>query len=306
MKNSVRELRTEHGWSQGDLADKLEVSRQTVNAIETGRYDPSLPLAFAIAKLFGKPIEKILGKYELKDGVAKIFETLVVKVMTLRLMAEAGVRQGLRQEQRVPKLIMQTLFERIHRAVSCIRAKAKRGKILGNAVRSWKLPEFSGAIKPNVRVFHLTKGVAAFVSQHENCAIPPAGRRRASAQVLRFRRTSWPTASRRFRRSSGRKLGYLEFRGAAFHGWHPQRREMLIGTRFGDTTQLHLVKMPGGDRRQITFGTEPVSRDVPTGKRHVHRLHAGLWRGRILSALPARPCRWSRDPADDGSRGTRA
>jgi len=59
MKNSVRELRTERGWSQGDLADHLEVSRQTINAIETGRYDPSLPLAFAIAKLFGKSIEKI-------------------------------------------------------------------------------------------------------------------------------------------------------------------------------------------------------------------------------------------------------
>jgi putative transcriptional regulator len=59
MKNAVRELRTERGWSQGDLADKLEVSRQTVNAIETGRYDPSLPLAFAIARLFGKAIEKI-------------------------------------------------------------------------------------------------------------------------------------------------------------------------------------------------------------------------------------------------------
>ena len=59
MKNLVRELRTERGWSQGDLADKLEVSRQTINAIETGRYDPSLPLAFAIAKLFGKSIEKI-------------------------------------------------------------------------------------------------------------------------------------------------------------------------------------------------------------------------------------------------------
>ena len=59
MKNDVRGLRTERGWSQGDLADKLEVSRQTVNAIETGRYDPSLPLAFAIGKLFGKPIEKI-------------------------------------------------------------------------------------------------------------------------------------------------------------------------------------------------------------------------------------------------------
>ena len=61
MKNLVRELRTEHGWSQGDLADKLEVSRQTVNAIETGRYDPSLPLAFTIAKLFGKPIAKIFS-----------------------------------------------------------------------------------------------------------------------------------------------------------------------------------------------------------------------------------------------------
>ena len=61
MKNTVREMRTAHGWSQGDLADKLEVSRQTINAIETGRYDPSLPLAFAIAKLFGKPIEKIFS-----------------------------------------------------------------------------------------------------------------------------------------------------------------------------------------------------------------------------------------------------
>jgi putative transcriptional regulator len=59
VKNLVRELRTVRGWSQGDLADKLEVSRQTVNAIETGKYDPSLPLAFAIAKLFGKTIEKI-------------------------------------------------------------------------------------------------------------------------------------------------------------------------------------------------------------------------------------------------------
>ena len=59
MKNLVRDLRGERGWSQGDLADKLEVSRQTINAIETGRYDPSLPLAFAIAKLFGKPIDKI-------------------------------------------------------------------------------------------------------------------------------------------------------------------------------------------------------------------------------------------------------
>ena len=61
MKNIVRELRTDRGWSQGELADKLEVSRQTVNAIETERYDPSLPLAFAIAKVFGKPIERIFS-----------------------------------------------------------------------------------------------------------------------------------------------------------------------------------------------------------------------------------------------------
>ena len=61
MKNLVRELRSERGWSQGELADQLEVSRQTVNAIETGKYDPSLPLAFSIARLFGKPIEKIFS-----------------------------------------------------------------------------------------------------------------------------------------------------------------------------------------------------------------------------------------------------
>ncbi|MBC3812130.1 MULTISPECIES: helix-turn-helix transcriptional regulator [Undibacterium] len=59
MKNSLRELRSQKDWSQAQLADLLEVSRQTINAIETGRYDPSLPLAFAIAKLFGMPIEKI-------------------------------------------------------------------------------------------------------------------------------------------------------------------------------------------------------------------------------------------------------
>jgi len=64
MKNLVRELRTDRGWSQGDLADKLEVSRQTINAIETGRYDPSLPLAFRIARLFGAPIESIFDPGE--------------------------------------------------------------------------------------------------------------------------------------------------------------------------------------------------------------------------------------------------
>lgn len=59
MKNSLRVLRAERGWSQQDLAERLEVSRQSVNAIETGRYDPSLPLAFKIADLFGLTIEAI-------------------------------------------------------------------------------------------------------------------------------------------------------------------------------------------------------------------------------------------------------
>jgi len=59
MKNKLKVLRAERDWSQADLAEKLDVSRQTVNAIETGKYDPSLPLAFAIAKLFGMKIEKI-------------------------------------------------------------------------------------------------------------------------------------------------------------------------------------------------------------------------------------------------------
>ena len=59
MKNSLRLLRAERDWSQADLADHLEVSRQTVNALETGKYDPSLPLAFKIARLFGLPIEAI-------------------------------------------------------------------------------------------------------------------------------------------------------------------------------------------------------------------------------------------------------
>lgn len=59
MNNTVRTLRTELGWSQAHLADLLNVSRQTVNAIETGRYDPSLPLAFTISRLFKQPIETI-------------------------------------------------------------------------------------------------------------------------------------------------------------------------------------------------------------------------------------------------------
>jgi putative transcriptional regulator len=59
MKNRVRDLRSDRGWSQGELGERLAVSRQTVNAIETGKYDPSLPLAFRIARLFGKRIEDV-------------------------------------------------------------------------------------------------------------------------------------------------------------------------------------------------------------------------------------------------------
>jgi putative transcriptional regulator len=61
MKNRLKVLRAERDWSQADLADRLEVSRQSVNAIETGKYDPSLPLAFKIARLFALPIEQIFS-----------------------------------------------------------------------------------------------------------------------------------------------------------------------------------------------------------------------------------------------------
>ena len=61
MKNTLRVLRAEQGWSQAKLADQLGVSRQSVNAIETGKYDPSLPLAFAIARLFDRSIEDIFS-----------------------------------------------------------------------------------------------------------------------------------------------------------------------------------------------------------------------------------------------------
>jgi putative transcriptional regulator len=59
MRNRLRELRAARRWSQADLADRLGVSRQTVNALENGRYDPSLPLAFKIAEVFGEPIESL-------------------------------------------------------------------------------------------------------------------------------------------------------------------------------------------------------------------------------------------------------
>jgi putative transcriptional regulator len=59
VKNSVRELREARGWTQVEFGDRLKVSRQTIYAIETGLYDPSLPLALAIAKLLGRPVEEI-------------------------------------------------------------------------------------------------------------------------------------------------------------------------------------------------------------------------------------------------------
>ena len=62
MRNRLKVLRAERDWSQGDLAERLQVSRQSVNAIETGKYNPSLPLAFRIADLFGLPIEEIFLK----------------------------------------------------------------------------------------------------------------------------------------------------------------------------------------------------------------------------------------------------
>jgi putative transcriptional regulator len=62
MKNRLRVLRAERGWSQADLATRLEVSRQSVNAIETGRFDPSLPLAFKLARIFESDIESIFSE----------------------------------------------------------------------------------------------------------------------------------------------------------------------------------------------------------------------------------------------------
>ena len=64
MKNRLKVLRAERDWSQAELAQRLDVSRQSVNAIETGKYDPSLPLAFRIARLFGQPIEAIFADGE--------------------------------------------------------------------------------------------------------------------------------------------------------------------------------------------------------------------------------------------------
>lgn len=64
MRNRLKVLRAERDWTQAHLARELDVSRQTVNAVETGKYDPSLPLAFKIARLFGQPIEQIFTDTE--------------------------------------------------------------------------------------------------------------------------------------------------------------------------------------------------------------------------------------------------
>ena len=70
MKNRLRVLRAELDWSQADLAERLGVSRQTVNAIETGKYDPSLPLAFSLARTFNRKIEEIFDAEESRLPVA--------------------------------------------------------------------------------------------------------------------------------------------------------------------------------------------------------------------------------------------
>ena len=71
MKNRIRVLRAERQWTQADLASRLEVSRNSVNAIENGKYDPSLPLAFRIADVFGLPIEDIFQRDNAQDKAAE-------------------------------------------------------------------------------------------------------------------------------------------------------------------------------------------------------------------------------------------
>lgn len=72
MNNRLRVLRAERGWSQQDLANRLEVSRQSVNAIETGKYDPSLPLAFRLARVFESPIESIFSEEASLDRLSTV------------------------------------------------------------------------------------------------------------------------------------------------------------------------------------------------------------------------------------------
>jgi len=79
MKNRLRVFRAEHNWSQADLAARLKVSRQTVNAVETGKYDPSLPLAFRIARLFNQPIEAIFQPDSSESDEKSLAERIAVR-----------------------------------------------------------------------------------------------------------------------------------------------------------------------------------------------------------------------------------
>ena len=72
MKNRLKVLRAERNWTQAQLADALDVSRQTINAIETGKFDPSLPLAFRAARLFGLPIEELFLDQDRSNHVTEI------------------------------------------------------------------------------------------------------------------------------------------------------------------------------------------------------------------------------------------
>ena len=90
MKNRVRELRSERGWSQTELGDRLGVSRQTVNAIENERYDPSLPLAFVIARVFERPIEALF--FEATPSRFRIFLFSSRKGSTSRWSRRRGGR----------------------------------------------------------------------------------------------------------------------------------------------------------------------------------------------------------------------
>lgn len=92
MQNRLRILRTERNWSQADLAEHLGVSRQTVNALEVGKYDPSLPLAFKIAQLFGCPIETIFFSEERPMSIFKRFTAKATRV--IMLAQEEGARLG--------------------------------------------------------------------------------------------------------------------------------------------------------------------------------------------------------------------
>ncbi len=81
MRNTLRVLRATHNLSQADLAERLGVSRQTVNALETGKYDPSLPLAFKIARLFHTSIEQVFQPEEERDAAAGLSSVKVVRLI---------------------------------------------------------------------------------------------------------------------------------------------------------------------------------------------------------------------------------